>query len=390
MAPQDYHHGVRVIEINGGARPIRTVATAIAGIVCTSSDADAITFPLDTPVLITDVRGAIGKAGKTGTLAGVLTAIADQANPVTVVVRVAEGAEATETVSNVIGTVEDGKYTGLQALLVAESKLGVKPRIIGAPGLDTKEVTTSLASICKKLRAIAYVGVGESKTVADILTYRKQFGDRELMMIWPDFLAWNTATDSADVTYATARAIGLRALIDQQTGWHKTLSNVPVQGVTGISADVTWDLQDPQTDAGLLNANDVTTLINSRGYRFWGSRTCSDDPLYAFESATRTAQILADTIAEAMLIYVDKPLHPSRVKDMLETINAKFRELKAGGYVIDATAWYDEGQNLPTQLSDGRLAIDYDYTPVPPLEQLQLNQRITDRYFADFANRIDA
>ncbi|WP_164276548.1 phage tail sheath subtilisin-like domain-containing protein, partial [Stenotrophomonas sp. B1-1] len=335
---QDYHHGVRVVELNGGIRPIRTVATAIVGVVCTAPDADEATFPLDTPVLLTDVRGAIGKAGTTGTLAGVLTAVADQSNPVTVVVRVEEGEDSDATTSNVIGTVVEGRYTGLQALLVAESKLGVKPRILGAPGLDPKPVTAALASICKKLRAIAYVGVGEAKTVAEILTYRKEFGDRELMMIWPDFLAWDTTTNAPAISYATARAIGLRALIDQQTGWHKTLSNVPVQGVTGISADVTWDLQDPQTDAGLLNANDITTLINSRGYRFWGCRTLSDDPLFAFESATRTAQILADTIAEAQLQYIDLPMHPTLVKDMIESINAKFRELKAGGYIIDATA----------------------------------------------------
>ncbi|HGM6414780.1 TPA: phage tail sheath protein [Stenotrophomonas maltophilia] len=386
---QDYHHGVRVIELDGGIRPIRTVATAIVGIVCTSQDADDATFPIDAPVLLTDVRGAIAKAGTKGTLAGVLAAIADQSNPVTVVVRVDEGEDAATTTSNVIGTVAGGRYTGLQALLVAESKLGVKPRIIAAPGLDTEAVTTSIASICKKLRAIAYVGVGEAKTVSEILLYRKKFGDRELMMMWPDFLTWDTTAKQEAVSYATARALGLRALVDQQTGWHKTLSNVKVQGVTGISADVTWDLQDPQTDAGLLNAAAVTTLINSQGYRLWGSRTCSDDPLFAFESATRTAQILADTIAEAQMIYIDKPLHPSLVKDMIETINAKFRELKNGGYVIDANAWYDEAANLPTQLSSGQLAIDYDYTPVPPLESLNLRQRITDRYFADFATRIN-
>ena len=386
---QDFHHGVRVIEIDGGARYIRTVATAIAGIVCTAPDADDATFPIDTPVLLTDVRGSIAKAGTQGTLAAVLGAIADQSNPVTVVVRVEEGEDAAATTSNVIGTVAGGRYTGLQALLVAESKLGVKPRIIGAPGLDTEAVTTTLASICKKLRAMAYVGVGEAKTVADILLYRKKFGDRELMMIWPDFLSWDTAASKDAVSFATARAIGLRALIDQQIGWHKTLSNVKVQGVTGISADVTWDLQDPQTDAGLLNAAAVTTLINNQGYRFWGSRTCSDDPNFAFESATRTAQILADTIAEAQMIYIDKPMHPTLVKDMLEEINSKFRELKNGGYVIDANAWYDEAANLPTQLADGQLAIDYDYTPVPPLENLTLRQRITSRYFADFATRIN-
>ena len=42
---QDYHHGVRVIELDGGARYIRTVATAIAGVVCTAPDADDATFP---------------------------------------------------------------------------------------------------------------------------------------------------------------------------------------------------------------------------------------------------------------------------------------------------------------------------------------------------------
>lgn len=35
---QDYHHGVRVVEINEGTRPITTVSTAIVGMVCTDAD----------------------------------------------------------------------------------------------------------------------------------------------------------------------------------------------------------------------------------------------------------------------------------------------------------------------------------------------------------------
>ena len=64
----DYHHGVRVVEINDGTRVISTVSTAIIGMVCTAEDADADAFPLDTPVLITNVLTAAGKAGKNGTL----------------------------------------------------------------------------------------------------------------------------------------------------------------------------------------------------------------------------------------------------------------------------------------------------------------------------------
>lgn len=385
----DYHHGVRVIEINGGVRPIRTVATAVVGVVCTAQDADATLFPLDRPVLLTDVLGAVGKAGTSGTLRATLQAIADQANAITVVVRVAEGSDDSATTANVIGKKDGATFSGMQALLVAEAQVGVRPRILGAPGLDTQPVSAALAVIAKKLRAMAYVSCAASASVSEAIAYREQFSQRELMLIYPDFVAFNTADATTSMAFATARALGLRAMIDEQQGWHKSISNVAVAGVTGISRDVHWDLQDPATDAGLLNAAAITTLINSNGYKFWGSRTCSDDPLFAFEPATRTAQILADTIAEAQMVYLDKPMHPSLISDILESINAKFRELVNAGYVLGASAWYDEGANLPSQLKDGRLAIDYDYTPVPPLENLLLNQRITDRYFADFPARIN-
>ena len=39
--PDQYHHGVRVLEINEGTRTIRTVATAIIGLVATAPEASA-------------------------------------------------------------------------------------------------------------------------------------------------------------------------------------------------------------------------------------------------------------------------------------------------------------------------------------------------------------
>jgi len=386
----DYHHGVRVIELTSGIRPIRTVSTAVIGLVGTAPNADTTLFPLDTPILLTgDLAPAIEKAGTGGTLASALQAINDQTQALVVVIRVEEGADEAATTSNVIGGYQDGRYRGLQALLAAQTAFSVTPRILGAPGLDSEPVAHALAIVAKKLRAMAYISAhGSSKE--DVALYRKQFAQREVMLIWPDFVAWNSARSSAIAVPAAAYALGLRARIDAETGWHKTLSNVAVNGVSGISRDVHWDLQDPATDAGYLNAHDVTTLVNHNGFRFWGSRTGSDEPLFAFESATRTAQVLADTLAQAHLWAVDKPLHASLVKDILEGINAKFRELKADGYVIDANAWYDETANPVSTLKDGQLVIDYDYTPVPPLEHLLLRQRITDRYLLDFAAAVNA
>ena len=149
----DYHHGVRVVEINDGTRPIRTVATAVIGLIATAPDADAATFPLNTPVLVTNVLAALGRAGAQGTLAKARAAIADQTNPMMVVVRVEEGETEAETTSNVIGTVTPaGKYTGMKALLAAPAQLSVKPRILGAPGLDNLAVASELAAIAKEPR----------------------------------------------------------------------------------------------------------------------------------------------------------------------------------------------------------------------------------------------
>lgn len=393
MSLDQYHHGVRVVEVNEGTRPIRTVATSIIGLVATAPDADEATFPLDTAVLLANPQSYIGKAGITGTLKKALESITKQTNPMVVVVRVEQLADAAEQTAAVIGTVTaEGKYTGLQALLTAQTKLKVKPRILGAPDLDTTAVAVELVSIAQKLRAFAYVEAHDCATKEDATAYRDTFSAREVMVIHSKPIAYNvSAVPPANQSYSpVAFALGLRAKIDNETGWHKTLSNVGINGVLGITQDLYWDLQSPDTDVGYLNANEVTAIIQADGFRFWGNRTCSDDALFAFENYVRTAQVLADTIAEAHMWAVDKPMHASLVTDIIEGINAKFRELKAGGYIIGAEAYYDPARNDETTLKAGKLRISYRYTPVPPLEDLGFIQEITDEYLADFASQITA
>ena len=387
---QDYHHGVRVIEINEGTRPIRTISTAILGFVATADDADADYFPLNKPVLITSVLTALGKAGTQGTLAKTLDAIKDQGSPMTVVVRVAHHSSAATLASNVIGGVTNGIPKGIQALRSAKSIVGVTPRILGAPGLDTQAVATELISLAQALRGFAYLSAWGAATKEAAVNYRNNFGAREAMVIWPEFTGFDTNTSSNINLAATARAMGLRAKIDNDIGWHKTLSNIPVNGVTGISVPISWDLQNPATDAGYLNQNEVTTLIRENGYRFWGNRTCSGDPLFAFENYTRTAQVLADTMAEAHMWAVDKPMHPSLVRDIIEGINAKLRDMVANGYLIGGECWFDEELNSKENIKSGKLTISYDYTPVPPAENIMLKQHITDTYLIDFAANVAA
>lgn len=390
MAVVDYHHGIRVFELSEGTRTLRVISTAVIGFVATGEDADAEAFPYDTPVLFTSIAKAQAKAGTKGTLAKTLKAIEKNSRPVMVIVRIRDGegadeeARAADQTSKAVGSYVLGKRTGLQALLTAEQQLGVRPRILGAPELDTKPVAEALASIGEKLRAMTYVYADGAKDISEALEYQQGFGKRETMVIWPNFTEWSVTENKNVEVSAVAYAMGMRAAIDQTQGWHKSLSNVPVNGPTGISKDVYFDLQNPASDATLLNEGNVTTLIRKEGFRFWGNRTCSSDENFSFETATRTAHVLADTMAEGHFEYIDKPMTPALVKDMLEGINARLRQLKALGYILDGKAWLDEEVNTTESLKSGKLIIDYDYTPIPPLEDLSLRQRITDKYYADW------
>ena len=192
------------------------------------------------------------------------------------------------------------------------------------------------------------------------------------------------------MTPIIATALALRAKIDETdpASFTKSISNVAISTVDGISYPRTWDLEDPDTEVGYLNANEVTSLIQHEGFRFWGNRTCSDDPRFAFETTVRTAQFLLDTIINGCFPFIDKPLTPILARDIIDSINAKLRQFVAKGWLIGASCWYNEEINNPQDLSQGFMYIDYDYTPVPTLENLFLNQRITDRYLIDFSKLI--
>ncbi len=41
----------------------------------------------------------------------------------------------------------------------------------------------------------------------------------------------------------------------------------------------------------------------------------------------------------------DKPIATTLIRDIVDGINAKFRELKTNGYIVDATCWFSEESN---------------------------------------------
>ena len=367
--PSDYFHGSRTIEYSEGPRYIRTMETAVCGFVAVADDADNSVSPLG------DVAGfagydpeLLGKAGDTGTLAHTLDAIYDQGYaPLTSVVRVANSTNPQELLANV--------QAGFNKLLASQSRFGFSPRIIGAPGLDkdldsAKEIETA----AQRLQAFAYIGI-DADDEFDAVTYRQNFGSDRVMLIWPDF------KNSTGTLYASARALGLRAKLDTEVGWHKTLSNVPVLGVSGLSHDVSWNLQTSDHAAHHLNSHEVTTLINEQGQRFWGNRTTAPQGSdFVFENYRRTGDVLGYSFAQAMFSRVDAPMSKGMILDIIASINQKYQQLTNDGYILGGKCWIKQEDNLSSAVMNGKLVIKRNYTPVPPLEDLTQKQIITDEY----------
>jgi phage tail sheath protein FI len=162
MADQ-FLHGVEVLNIDDGARPIQTASSSVIGIVGTAPRADATVFPLNTPVMVAASRAKAAKllaeAGASdGTLPDALDSIFDQTGAAVIVVRVEEGESDAETLANVIGGVDanTGQYQGVHALLAAQSITGFKPRILLAPGFTHTRTSGGLTGVTVSNQGVGY------------------------------------------------------------------------------------------------------------------------------------------------------------------------------------------------------------------------------------------
>ena len=386
-ALSDRHHGVTSIESTEGVRAIDEIASNIIGVIVTGEDSDDKTFPMDTPIFSTSARALASKAGDKGTIGSVLDGITDQADSPIIVVRVPASDTEAEQTASVIGTNTNGRLTGLKALAAASQFVGFDPKIIGAPALDSQGVAAELATVADLTMGFAYAKAhGESLT--ELAAYRDNFGQRELMLIDNEFTRISEITGTAEAAKTIAIALGLRSKIDQQIGWHKTLSNVVVNGVTGIQTPRTFSLTNKNTDANFLNNNEITTLIRQEGFRFWGNRTCASDPMFAFESSVRTAQIIRQTIAEAQLWAIDRPMLPALIADVLLSINNKLAKYVRQGRLLGARVFIQSEDNLPSDIMNGQVQIGYEFTAVPPLENLVIEQRVTSTFAVNLVNRM--
>lgn len=393
MAEPGFLHGVEVIEVDSGARPIRTVRSGVIGIVGTAPNADPEAFPYDTPVVIAGSRLEAAKLDPNntglGTLPAALDGIMDQIGALVIVVRVPVGLTEAETLANIVGGTDAQSYSGVHVLAAAESVTGFQPRVLCAPGYthvrpggQANPVVAELIGIAERLRAVV-IADGPNTDDTEALAYRGDFGSNRVYLVDPWVTRFDTvAAERVDMP-ASAHVAGLIAKIDNERGFWWSPSNQNLNGILGTSRRIDFVLGDQNSRANLLNSNEVTTIINHDGYRLWGDRTLSADPKWAFLSVRRTADIIQDSILRAHLWAVDRPITRTYVEDVVEGVNAYIRTLINLGALIGGECYADPDLNTPTEIAQGHVYFNVRFSAPPPAERVTFRSELTNDFLTE-------
>lgn len=391
--PANFLHGVETIEIKKGARSIRTVKTAVIGLIGTApvNTVDSQYKTVNTPVLITNDKDAALYFGQTTsgfTIPSALNAIFDQGAGIVIVVNVFDPAVHTTVadvqLSDIIGGVNaQGKRTGLQALKDSYSLLGFYPKTIIIPKYcEDTAVVTEINAVSASIRAIGLVDAPVGVSVQEAISGRGpsgtinfNFSSDRLVFCYPQLKIYDTATNSEKLEPYSQRLAGVIAAKDIEKGYHWSPSNTEIKGIIGVERNLTSMINDPTSEVNLLNEAGILTVFNSfgSGFRTWGNRNASyptnTDPTN-FINIRRTADIIHESVEYSMLQFMDYPIDNGLIDSICESVNAFIRTLIGRGALIDGKCKFNPAKNPPTEIANGHLTFDIEFMPPTPAERI--------------------
>ena len=398
--PASFLHGVETIEIEKGARTIKTVKTAVIGLVGTApiQDVGDGYKTVNEPTLILNEIDAVKYFGskKDGyTIPQALEAIFDQGAGIVIVINVFDPAKhekvADVTKADIIGGVNatTGKRTGLKAFEDSYSLFGYFPKMIIAPVYcEDSAVVTEIQTLCNKIRAIGIVDAPVGTTVQEAITGRGAGGtinfnsssDR-VILCYPHLKVYDSASDSTILEPYSSRLAGVIAAKDIDKGYHWSPSNTEINGIVGVEKQLTSMLNDPSSEVNTLNEAGIVTVFNSSGsgYRTWGNRSAaypSSTSVTNFINIRRTADIIHESVEYSMLQFIDFPIDNGLIDSITESVNAFIRSLIGRGALIDGKCSYNPDKNPVTQIADGHLVFDIEFMPPTPAERISFESFI--------------
>lgn len=382
--------GISLTRIDNEPRPAVYSDMSVVGIIGTAPAADAATFPLNTAVfLYSDDAAKLTALGATGTLRDAVNLINAQLGEFQVaakivVVRVAEGADATATIANIVG---NGTTTGLAAFLEAGPALGVIPRLLCAPGFTSQRsgsnanaVCAALPAICAKLLAHAVVD-GPATTEQDAINWRETISSDRLIPVDPAVKILSNGVPAVVPLSPAVIGVAVRRDHEKQGRPFHSWANQPVQGIVGPSRPINFSLTDGATEGQRLLAANVGVLLRGEmgvesaiaqgGFIFVGTDNAGEDDLWRFYNVTRGRDYIHLMLLRTLRFYLGRfNITGQTIQAVINTMTIALRDLKADGDILGFEVKFTRDQNTPESLRQGRFTINFAAEEAPVLRYL--------------------
>ncbi len=354
-------HGIKVDRLTGRARSVETAEGAPIGLLAYASELDKGAIALMRSP--SDVRAVDDGTGSVGPY---VSAIWKHTTSPVVVVGIDE---ADLTGPGAAGSAAE--MTGAFRFLQAESETGVRPRLF--PQCLVPGIQSDLIAVADRMLGVALLD-GPNTSDAAAITMAGGLSSARALLSDP------ATIDSAGKVVAGS---ALTAAVAASRDFWLPLSNQPLLGVEKLSRPVGFAMGDPTSQAQTLNDAKVCTIIRQDGFRLWGGLSLSPDPQFKFINVGRTDDMIAEALQDSFLWAVDKGLTTTFVEDVVESVEAFLRTLKARGAIIGGKAWADPNLNTPATVQAGELYIDYEFTPVYPAHSITFRRHLTTAYLKE-------
>ncbi|MDG4947400.1 phage tail sheath subtilisin-like domain-containing protein [Actinobacillus equuli subsp. haemolyticus] len=285
-----------------------------------------------------------------------------------------------------------GKRKGFELLRDGFNLYGADAKILICPEFDkTASCAAALETLANQLHAKAYVQLPKGTSLAKAIQGRGPAGtinasasNENVRHFFPYVIGSSNSLESL-ATHAAA----LRCKVDVDFGYWFSTSNRTLSGVIGMELPLTARVDDLQSETNQVNAVGISTVFNSfgTGFRLWGNRSSNfptDTHISNFEVASRTGDIIDESIRQAELRFIDLPIDDALIDSFLETIDTFLRSQKSlVGYAVSLDYDYD----LVDAFSQGQIPLVYEYTPKLPGERITNRSVMTRKFLANLVSQ---
>lgn len=302
------------------------------------------------------------------------------------------GGRTAKGVAQVVGgsvtgiTVTDGGYGYTSAPTVTIAGAGTGATATATLGHVANPVAVALGAYAARRRAVALVD-GPGTNAEDAVAYRNDFDSDRIMVIDPGVLAYDTVSSAYVARPGSAYFAGIQARVDNTDGFWFSASNRTINNVGGAARPIDWMSGDPESEANFLNSNEITTVIHTTGYRFWGLRSTTSNPVWAFLNVRRTADAIYEAIENALVDKLDKPFSPALLRSIIASVQDYLDLMTARGALIGGKCWIDPSINTPATFQAGQLTVDFDLEPPACLEHLTFRTHRNNGYYTEFVSQ---